>query len=427
MSSFSGSRPRLARLSPLARAGPSTRYRVGLPIALNFHPWRPRTRSGSSRGSGLRSACSRRAGPGHPAGVLSPRRCGALAGGALGRCSSTGQRRRGRRSAARSAAPARRSWRGDAPARAARAAARPSSSARRPRARRARAVPVVGYLEAIACRRSPPGCAAVAGDLRGAAHARARLMPREARPGRDRRADRRRPSRRRSSARRADARALAEEGTYRRAVSTFPSLTPVCLSSLATGAHPDVHGIPHLVWYHREERRVVEYGSSFGAIRAAGFARSLRDTIVDMNRSTCSPGRDAVRGARGRGAHDRGGELHLLPRPHGTGRPARLPGRERAEALLLLQPLRVGRDRRAASVRNRAAGTIDDYASAVGRWLVTRDGFDLLVHYLQDYDFASHLTGRTGRARRSCAATRPWARWSTRPAAWTSSSSGTRS
>ena len=29
---------------------------------------------------------------------------------------------------------------------------------------------------------------------------------------------------------------LAEHGRYRRAISTFPSLTPVCLSSLATGA-----------------------------------------------------------------------------------------------------------------------------------------------------------------------------------------------
>ena len=49
--------------------------------------------------------------------------------------------------------------------------------------------------------------------------------------------------------------ALAEAGSYGQATSTFPSLTPVCLSSIATGAHPDVHEIPHLVWYHRGERR----------------------------------------------------------------------------------------------------------------------------------------------------------------------------
>ena len=63
---------------------------------------------------------------------------------------------------------------------------------------------------------------------------------------------------------------LARNGSYRRGISTFPSLTPVCLSSIATGAHPDVHRIPHLVWWHRGERRLVEYGSSFGAVRAAG-------------------------------------------------------------------------------------------------------------------------------------------------------------
>ena len=43
--------------------------------------------------------------------------------------------------------------------------------------------------------------------------------------------------------------------------------------------------------------------------------------------------------------------------------------------------------------RNRAGGTIDEYAAAVGRWLVTRDGFDLLVYYLSDYDYASHALG----------------------------------
>src|SRR5690348_13691764 len=76
---------------------------------------------------------------------------------------------------------------------------------------------------------------------------------------------------------------LADHGQYRRAVSTCPSLTPVCLSSIATGSHPDGHYIPHLVWWHRGEQRLVEYGSSFAAIRAAGFTRSLRDTIVELN------------------------------------------------------------------------------------------------------------------------------------------------
>src|SRR5215212_6002175 len=82
---------------------------------------------------------------------------------------------------------------------------------------------------------------------------------------------------------------LAENGSYRRATTTFPSLTPVCLSSLATGAHPDVHRIPHLVWYHEGERRIVEYGSSFSAIRAAGTTQSMRDAIFNMNAEHLSP------------------------------------------------------------------------------------------------------------------------------------------
>jgi hypothetical protein len=45
------------------------------------------------------------------------------------------------------------------------------------------------------------------------------------------------------------------------------------------------------------------------------------------------------------------------------------------------------------AVRRRSAGTVDEYAAAVGRWLVTRDGFDFLLYYLSDYDYASHLTG----------------------------------
>jgi hypothetical protein len=44
---------------------------------------------------------------------------------------------------------------------------------------------------------------------------------------------------------------------------------------------------------------------------------------------------------------------------------------------------------------SRAAGSIDAYAAAVGRWLVTRGDFDLLVFYLPDYDYASHALGPT--------------------------------
>src|SRR5262249_39053462 len=47
---------------------------------------------------------------------------------------------------------------------------------------------------------------------------------------------------------------------------------------------------------------------------------------------------------------------------------------------------------------SRRAGSVDAYASAVGRWLVTRDGCDFLAYYLSGYDFASHAAGPDGEA-----------------------------
>jgi hypothetical protein len=189
---------------------------------------------------------------------------------------------------------------------------------------------------------------------------------------------------------------LAEHGQYRRAASAFPSLTPVCLSSIATGAHPDVHRIPHLVWYHRGERRVVEYGSSWGAIRAAGTRRSIVDTIFNMNERDLGPDAVTVFEALEDAGYTTAainitcyrGRTRHRPTVPGLTRPAYGPTRfffyNLFESDVTGAPL---------AIRNRPAGTIDAYAAAVGRWLVTRDGFDLLVYYLSDYDFASHVFG----------------------------------
>jgi predicted AlkP superfamily pyrophosphatase or phosphodiesterase len=78
--------------------------------------------------------------------------------------------------------------------------------------------------------------------------------------------------------------ALVERGTYiRDCVSSFPSVTPVASSSIATGLGPDRHHIPSMNWYHRGEERYVEYGSSFAATRVFGIQRSLYDTVYNMN------------------------------------------------------------------------------------------------------------------------------------------------
>ena len=66
-------------------------------------------------------------------------------------------------------------------------------------------------------------------------------------------------------------------------VAAFPSVTPVCAASIATGVGPDRHEIPSMNWYHRGEGRYVEYGTSFKASQTFGFKRSLTDTIYNMN------------------------------------------------------------------------------------------------------------------------------------------------
>jgi predicted AlkP superfamily pyrophosphatase or phosphodiesterase len=192
---------------------------------------------------------------------------------------------------------------------------------------------------------------------------------------------------------------LAEHGDYRRATSVFPSLTPVCLSAIATGAGPDVHRIPHLVWWHREERRIVEYGSSFAALRAAGMAQSITDTIFNMNQKHL--GTDAVtvyEALEDAGLVTaavnitcyRGRTKHVAVLPWVT-KAAYGPKRFFYYSLFESDPTGAP-----FAVRNRAAGSIDVYAAAVGRWLVTRDGFDFFAYYLSDFDYASHAHGPLG-------------------------------
>ena len=179
---------------------------------------------------------------------------------------------------------------------------------------------------------------------------------------------------------------------------SLPSASP--RSSPARG--PDVHHIPHLVWWHREERRIVEYGSSFAAIRAAGMAQSLLDTIFNMNQQHLAPrGGDGLRGARGRGARHGRGEHHVLPRqaplPAGAARGDRAV--VRAEALLLLQLLRVRPDGRAvrhSQPRAPARSTPTPLPSGAGSSPATASTSSPTTS--PDFDFASHAEGPDGAA-----------------------------
>jgi hypothetical protein len=72
-------------------------------------------------------------------------------------------------------------------------------------------------------------------------------------------------------------------------VSSFPSVTPVASAEMVTGVASDGHWISGMNWYHRLERRYVEYGSSFEASRAFGVFRALYDLVYNMNLGHLSP------------------------------------------------------------------------------------------------------------------------------------------
>jgi Type I phosphodiesterase / nucleotide pyrophosphatase len=72
-------------------------------------------------------------------------------------------------------------------------------------------------------------------------------------------------------------------------VSSFPSVTPVASAEMVTGVGADQHWISGMNWFHRLERRYVEYGSSLEASRAFGVFRALYDLVYNMNLAHLSP------------------------------------------------------------------------------------------------------------------------------------------
>src|SRR5438067_6102834 len=82
---------------------------------------------------------------------------------------------------------------------------------------------------------------------------------------------------------------LVQSGRYvPDCVAAFPSVTPVCAASIVTGVAQDAHRIPGMNWFHRQEHRYIEYGSSFRAAQRFGIARQLTDTVYNMNRAHLS-------------------------------------------------------------------------------------------------------------------------------------------
>lgn len=88
---------------------------------------------------------------------------------------------------------------------------------------------------------------------------------------------------------------LLERGTLvPDCVSSFPSVTPVACAELVTGVAADRHWISGMNWYHRLERRYVEYGTSLEASRTVGVFRTLYDLVYNMNLAHLNPDAETV-------------------------------------------------------------------------------------------------------------------------------------
>jgi hypothetical protein len=198
---------------------------------------------------------------------------------------------------------------------------------------------------------------------------------------------------------------IRERGTYvRDCVSSFPSVTPVAAASIATGLGPADHHIPAMNWYHRGERRYVEYGSSFDASRAFGVFESLTDTIYNMNMAHLNRERRTVfeslmdAGVRTAGTTYlmyRGRKRHMISAEGMYPRLARAGGFRHAvwgPDELFYADLFSSRRTPCRGVLG-MPGQRDQHTACVGAYLVENDLCDFMLASLPDNDTYSHRRG----------------------------------
>jgi Type I phosphodiesterase / nucleotide pyrophosphatase len=186
--------------------------------------------------------------------------------------------------------------------------------------------------------------------------------------------------------------------------AAFPSVTPVCAATIATGVRQDRHHIPAMNWWSRTERRYVEYGSSFAASRRFGINRQLLDTVYNMNGEHLAAEAKTVFEALDAEDVRTAGTTYLMYRGRHTHDPAREFALSRiATATLFRRPVEGPRELFYADLfASRATGCWsqlglpgmrDQHAGCVGAYLVEHDLFDFLLLSLPDNDTHSHKHG----------------------------------
>jgi hypothetical protein len=198
---------------------------------------------------------------------------------------------------------------------------------------------------------------------------------------------------------------IMQDGVYvNDCVAAFPSVTPVCAATITTGLGPDGHHIPSMNWYHREEARYVEYGSSFSASRQFGVLRSLTDTVYRMNAEHLNPEIETVFESLDDADVRTAGTTYLIYR----GRYQHEVANETALARIVTSTLfRRTIDgpkelfyadiyaSRKTGCRGQLGmpGVRDQHTGCVGAYLVEHDLFDFMLFSLPDNDAWSHKNG----------------------------------
>ncbi|ANE48703.1 hypothetical protein SY83_03595 [Paenibacillus swuensis] len=67
-------------------------------------------------------------------------------------------------------------------------------------------------------------------------------------------------------------------------VSSFPTMSVAIDCTLLTGAYPDRHRVPGLIWYDKEEQRLINYGTGAKEIWQHGINQVLHSSIHELNR-----------------------------------------------------------------------------------------------------------------------------------------------
>ena len=186
-------------------------------------------------------------------------------------------------------------------------------------------------------------------------------------------------------------------------VAAFPSVTPVCAASIVTGLAQDAHHIPAMNWFHREEDRYVEYGSSFRSAQRFGIARQLMDTVYNMNRVHLSPETPTVFETLDDADVRTAGTTYLMYRGRHRHEPQRDSALTRVAATLIRHPVMGPRELFYADVfASRRTGcrsglgmpgVRDRHSGCVSAHLVEHDLFDFLLLSLPDNDWYSHKRG----------------------------------